>query len=192
MSRSADGTGGGGLHRRKMADGGEVVSGGLAKKALRSVGARAMTLDHTILVDDTFDPNKAEDQALYAHERHHDAHSGGVGDKNDKTDAEERTAQAIESMVLHRAKAGESFDTLLRAAAGIRPGDAVPKGNDGPQGTARVEPDDEADAAYKSLLGAGWTHAQIVRSLASFVVESVLDGEDDRHHRTGNRTTGLL
>lgn len=192
MSRSADGLAGAGLHRRKMADGGEVVSGGLARKALRAVGARAMTLDHTILVDESFDPNKPEDQALYAHERHHDRHSGGRGDRNDKTDAEEKTAQSIEEMVLHRSKAGESFDTLLRAAAEMRPGDKAPHGNQGPEGNQRVEKDDEAEAAYNALIKAGWSHAQIVRSLAAHVVESVNEGESEREHRTGNRTTGLL
>ena len=39
------------LTRRAAPDGGEVFSGGLASRALRAVGARAMTVDRSIIVD---------------------------------------------------------------------------------------------------------------------------------------------
>ena len=43
------------LQRRSMPGGGEVWEGPLASKALKALGARAMTVDSSIIVGDDFD-----------------------------------------------------------------------------------------------------------------------------------------
>ena len=59
------------LRRVAMPDGGEVYRGDIATRALESLGARAFTVDRTIVVGEDFDPYDAEDAALYAHEMYH-------------------------------------------------------------------------------------------------------------------------
>ena len=78
----------GGLHTRKAPGGGEVMTGPTASRALKALGARAMTMDNTIFVDEGFDPGSPEDLALLAHERHHQAESGGT-DQHSEFDLEE-------------------------------------------------------------------------------------------------------
>lgn len=113
MSRASGGMAG--LSRRGMADGGSVYTGPLARQALRAVGARAFTVDNTIVVDPTFDSSKPEDAALYAHERHHQERSGGEGGSvAGAHDTEERQAIAIEEMVLHRMQGGENISDVMR------------------------------------------------------------------------------
>ncbi|MFN7146937.1 MAG: DUF4157 domain-containing protein, partial [Myxococcota bacterium] len=94
-----------GLKRSAMPGGGEVFTGEVASRALKSLGARAMTVDKSIIVSEDFDPSKPEDQALFAHEQFHVDHSGGAG-THEHRDAEEVAARAVERMVLHRARAG--------------------------------------------------------------------------------------
>lgn len=104
----------GGLYRRQIQGGGTVYTGPAATAALRTLGARAFTMDREIFVAEDFDESKAEDQALYAHERHHQLNSGGDGAAQSYYDAEEKASRAIERMVLHRSETGEDFSTLLR------------------------------------------------------------------------------
>ena len=103
----------GGVRRRNMVDGGQVYSGPTATRALRALGARAMTLDKDIFVAEDFDEGSSEDQALYAHERHHQMEHGRV-DAGAHSYAEEQAAQTIERMVLHRSKKGDSFGSIMR------------------------------------------------------------------------------
>src|SRR4051812_43527175 len=91
-----------GLQRKEGPDGGEVYTGDLARRALRAVGARAMTYDETIFVDEAFDLSRPEDQALYAHERVHQLGSGGTDTSHGAHDAEEAVARSVETMVFHR------------------------------------------------------------------------------------------
>lgn len=184
------------LHRRAMPDGGEVVTGTIARQALRAVGARAMTVDHTIFVDEGFDPSKPEDQALYAHERLHQRMSGGAGDDHDKHDAEESAAQAIERMVLHRARSGEDLGTILRDAE--RGAGATDAGGSAPRSGASSPSDGDDDTegeamqAYNDLLGQGLDHDAIVRMLTRFVVEAIEEGESSSSLRSGEHGGGVL
>lgn len=181
-----------GLSTRRMADGGEVVTGPTAKRALRAVGARAMTMDHTIFVDDTFDISNPEDAALYAHERHHQAESGGVSDGHGPRDAEEIAARAIERMVLHRSSKGEGIGEIMRDVmsgrvpeGGVAPG----RGGAGGGGLGAVEGEGEVDpmAAYEQMLAEGKDHQQIVRELTEFVMNSLMHlEEEDQVRRTQN------
>jgi hypothetical protein len=177
-----------GIRRQAVqADGGEVYTGALASRALRAVGARAMTLEGEIVVDEGFDTSKAEDQALYAHERFHQAESGGEGAVLQR-DAEEVAARAIERMVLHRSQKGDSFDSIMRdvnttgsamreAATG-----ATGPGPSSKNGSMRQQqgegPTDEAKTAYLALLAEGKTHEMIVKDLARYVLLAM----DKSHH----------
>lgn len=174
------------LHRRTMAGGGEVVSGGLVGRALKAVGARAMTMDHTVFVDEDFDPDDAEDQALYAHERHHQLESGGADAHDGHDDAEELAAQAIERMVLHRRRQGEGFDDIL--------GDVEAGRIDDPSEVAPYRPapgssrSEQAMAGYHALREQGMPHDAVVRMLAQHVVDSLLAEQDDRDARSAGRS----
>lgn len=168
------------LRRRAMPGGGEVVSGALATEALDAVGARAMTVDKTIFVAEDFDPSDPEDQALYAHERHHlrrssgdDAHGGGK-------DAEELAAQAIERMVLQRRASGEELDSILRDVDQGRLDDPNHTGGAAEEpGTDGSDPMD----AYRALRMDGWSHDAIVRLLVDHVLRELRAGEQDRSSR---------
>lgn len=171
----------GGIQRRRMADGGEVISGPIAQRALDAVGARAMTMDEQIFVREDFDANDPVDQALYAHERHHQMESGGLDGDKGHSDHEEMAARAIERMVLHRSKSGEDFGSIMRAVesgaifrTAQQPG---AQGDEKNPDTAMVrrdptetKDDTEALAAYRALRAAGKTHEAIVRDLAKSIV----------------------
>lgn len=168
-----------GLHRKDMADGGEVYTGPLARAALRAVGARAMTVDNTIFVDESFDTSTAEDRALYAHERVHQMNSGGT-DQHGAHDAEEMAARAIERMVLHRSSRGEDTETVMRDAATAAQSASDPDSatgasapGEGAGETAKKNPMDEARAAYVALLAQGKNHTMIVRELSQYVVDQI-------------------
>lgn len=167
-----------GLHRQAMEDGGEVHRGPLATRALRAVGARAMTMDETIIVSEDFDPTSAEDQALYAHERLHQMESGGADHPSDMHDAEEVAARAVERMVLHRSAAGESFGSIMRDVASGGGSSATSGGGGGDRsggGGAGGGPG-EAAAAYAALLRTGKSHEQVVEMLARKIVTSLVEG----------------
>jgi hypothetical protein len=162
-----------------MADGGEVYSGSLATQALRAVDARAMTVDHTIFVDESFDEDNPEDQALYAHETHHLQESGGVGEHGGGHDAEELAARSIERMVLHRRASGEDFGSVMRDVRQGRVDEGAPQ----TAGTApedATEDEDDPMAAYRALRRRGWSHADIVDMLAKNVV-AALNEADEQH-----------
>jgi hypothetical protein len=177
------------LTRRAAPDGGEVFSGGLATRALSAVGARAMTLDQSIIVDNEFNLSRPEDQALYAHEQYHVEHSGGQAGHSVR-DAEEVAARAVEAMVFHRAAAGGieggynpgrggSTDPSDRADHGY--GAGVSSSEEKPA-TAETEPD--ADSGYWLLIEQGYSHQDIVEELARktmAVMEESTQSGRERH-----------
>ncbi len=177
-----------GLMRRTMSDGGEVYSGPLARRALRALGARAMTMDHTILVDDDFDESNPEDQALYAHERFHQMESGGADNSDDLHDAEEMGAQAVERMVLHRAHAGEDFGAIMRD---VKAGGGATHSSDsmGPSPATTGGPGQDLSVeqkAYMALRKQGKSHTAIVTELARKVVEGMKKQEESAPMRGGS------
>lgn len=183
-----------GLRKRNVQGGGEVYSGPTASKALKAVGARAMTMDETIFVDDGFDASNPEDAALYAHEAHHQTESGG-SDQHGDHDEEETHARSIERMVLHRMQSGEDIGAILqdvKSGAG-RPNAAVAdvagtRGNTSTQGTAGEGggselTDGDAMKAYNQMIAAGKDHAMIVRMLVQYCVETIGRQEEDHLFR---------
>jgi hypothetical protein len=163
-----------GLQRKEGPDGGEVYTGELARRALRAVGARAMTYDETIFVDESFDLSRPEDQALYAHERVHQLGSGGTDTSHGSHDAEEAIARSVESMVFHRSKAGGDFGNILREATEVSGGGAG--GEPAPETAASNL--SEAQSAYAQQRAAGKGHPQIVKELAAFCFEQIMKNEE--------------
>lgn len=158
------------LRRRTLPDGTEVFTGPLAEQALDAVGARAMTLDRSILVREDLDPSNPEDQALLAHEQHHAAESGGEG-AHAEGDEEEAAARAVEAFVLHQRRA-QSTDE--RATGGDAPMAAAPPGARG---------SDAPMAGYQALLAGGTPHDQIVDRLARGVLDELRRTRDLRQLR---------
>jgi hypothetical protein len=172
----------GGIRRRSMPDGGEVFTGATATRALRALGARAMTMDRNIFVAEDFDPNDPEDAALYAHELHHQMESGGMEDGHSHHDAEEAAAQAIERMVLHRSARGDDFGEIMRSVKSQGVGTAPVKGQD--EATTADGKEDEVMKAYRALVKQGKSHEQIVRDLALFVVYSLMNQQETMNYRS--------
>ena len=167
------------LQRRAMGDGGEVYTGQVASRALKALGARAMTVDNSIIVSESFDPNKPEDAAVYAHEQFHLEGSGGVGD-NDGHDQEEAGARQVERMVLHRMSGGVESHEAEHAS---NPSGAQSSG--GSKSNANANGSTAADA-YAAMLARGMKHNEIVEQLAQQVLQS-METQRDRH---GERTVG--
>jgi hypothetical protein len=183
------------LSRQSMNDGGEVFRGELATRALKAVGARAMTIDQTIIVGDDFDASTAEDQALYAHEQYHvehgDGHGGGGGDNF--RDAEEIAARAAESMALHRALAGGT-ETGYAESAGHHGGDHREGGGDGAAGAGeattkpdRPDADPSPEAGYNALKAQGLRHDDIITQLAQRVLNTLDELDRVKQDRHGDK-----
>ncbi len=167
------------LQRQSMPDGGEVYRGELASRALKSVGARAMTLDRSVIVADDFNISKPEDRALYAHERFHamEGDGKGGGGHDNFRDAEEIAARAAESMVFHRMAGG--YEAGNEPGAGPGQYDTHKGQHQGggvtphPQGTeSKVQTPDKPDSqrGYRALRDKDWTHADVVDELAKQVL----------------------
>jgi hypothetical protein len=188
----------GDLSRTSVAGGGEVYSGRVATRALRALGARAMTLDRSIIVDEDFDMSKPEDAALYAHEQYHaehgDGHGGGGGENF--RDAEEIAARAAEAIAYRQAKGGVEAG----GTPGAGPGSGSPHGGSddagggvtpgGPassakaDGNARTAPD--PGKGYQALRDQGYTHFEVVDSLARKVINTMDDAEVVKNDRQGH------
>lgn len=164
----------GGVRRRTMVDGGKVFSGPTATRALRALGARAMTLDKDIFVAEDFDESRPEDQALYAHERHHQMEHGRV-DAGAHSYAEEKAAQAIERMVLHRSKKGDSFGSIMRDVnSGKVHRDAQSgQASGGGAASAGGKPSDPLEQTVITLMNQGKSYDDIVTMLSEHVVEAI-------------------
>lgn len=173
----------GALSRQSMPGGGEVFTGELASRALKSLGARAMTVDRSIVVSDEFDPNRPEDQALFAHEQYHVDHSGGEGTHHGR-DAEEIAARSVERMVLHRARAGgaESHE-----AAHAVPGGEVEGRSTAQEKGGSAEKGDAAQRGYAAMRAQGLSHVDVVHKLAGEVVASMDAQRDLRLERHGDK-----
>ena len=168
--RLASRLGGVGSLQRKHVPGGEVYSGDLGTRALSALGARAMTVDRSIIVSENFDPSNPHDQALLAHERHHLEHSGGQGE-NTGRDAEEIAARAIERMVMHTMAGGMESHDAGHAGAAAAGGDSR-----GPMSAGGQNLDKEHDAAargYEALRARGLSHQEVLTFLAREVITSV-------------------
>ncbi len=168
-----------GLYRRRMPDGGEVVTGPTAQRALRALNARAFTMDHTIFVDERFDISSPEDAALYAHERHHQMESGGHNDGHSGHDAEEVAARAIESMVLHRSRAGDDLQAILRDVdAGNL--EVAPAAEEGKKDKSE---DQGAEAALRKLLKSGKSVEEIAKMLTRHIMDAVSQRTEESYFR---------
>lgn len=173
----------GALSRQSMPGGGEVFTGDLASRALKSLGARAMTVDRSIVVSDEFDPNRPEDQALYAHEQYHVDHSGGEG-THEARDAEEVAARSVERMVLHRAMAGgaESHEAAHAVPGGTGDAQSVAQ-----EKTVTAEKADAAQRGYAAMRAKGMSHVDVVNKLAGEVVSSMDAQRELRLERYGDK-----
>lgn len=184
------------LQRVAMPDGGEVYRGEIATRALDSLGARAFTVDRTIIVGDDFDPYDAEDAALYAHEMYHveaGDGAGGGGGENFR-DAEEVAARAVESLVLQRAAAG-GIEAGYAAGAGARKG-GLQAGEEGAGiGAKGKDPNTKSDAenkdpspesGYGALLAQGMSHPEIVEHLSRRVLQMIDEQSELKNSREGN------
>lgn len=176
------------LSRQAMPGGGSVYKGPLATRALRAVGARAMTVDRSIIVREDFDPSNPEDQALYAHEAYHAEHGdgqGGGGGTNYR-DAEEIAARGVERMVFHRAMSG-GYEAGYQPGAG--PGVHAPysASDHGGRGVGTHEGDPTTpnesrtgpnpQRGYDALRRNDLTHVEVVELLA----RKVLGNLDEQH-----------
>ncbi|MEQ1565529.1 MAG: DUF4157 domain-containing protein [Myxococcota bacterium] len=185
-----------GLVSRRMADGGEVYSGPLARQALRSVGARAMTVEGgDIVVDSSFDASRPEDAALYAHERVHQLGSGGAGGgAAGHNDGEEQAARAIEGMVLHRMEQGDSLsdvlhDVSLSSVASLARN--ALGASDNPLGQLVERSIDSAFKSESSMhaywieMAKGKPHREVVDDLARWVVAQLENADEETRFRQG-------
>ena len=184
------------LRRVVMPDGGEVYKGEVASRALEALGARAFTVDRTIVVGDEFDPYRAEDAALYAHEMYHvEAGDGGGGGGGENfRDAEEVAARAVESLVLSRMAVG-GVEAGYAAGAGARKGN-LQSGESGAgvgarPGDAGSAPEDTGgdpspEKGYDAMVSQGMEHREIVDRLAQRVLRTLDDQVESRNSRQGN------
>jgi hypothetical protein len=177
------------LSRRAMPGGGEVWEGPLASKALKALGARAMTVDSHIIVGDDFDPSTPESQALYAHERFHQEASGGAGSHHGN-DAEEHAARQVERMVLHRAATGGPEIGAAFAGADIKDLPSAPESVASP-GEGESERSPDPAAGYQALQAQGLTHQDIIDKLASACVDAMDEQLSVRHARAGDIKGGF-
>jgi Domain of unknown function (DUF4157) len=153
------------LSKEAMPGGGEFYRGAAADGALQALGARAMTVDDAIVVGQDFDPSRAADRALFAHEQHHLEHSGGEGGDSLR-DAEEIAARSVERMVLQQgASTGPESVTPLPSTEKPKP-----------------------KSAYGALRAQGLDHAAVVDKLAREVVAALDERralEIERCHERG-------
>lgn len=167
-----------------MPGGGEVFTGDLASRSLKSLGARAMTVDRSIIVSEDFDPNKPEDQALFAHEQYHVDHSGGQG-SHESRDGEEVAARAVERMVLHRAAGGtEMHEASHTSAPGGAPTGSPGAGHEKAGATEKNAP---AEKGYAALLAQGLSHRDIVDRLSREALLGLDAAKEQRNERYGDK-----
>ena len=191
------------LNRQSMPGGGSVFRGAIASRALKAVGARAMTIDRQIVVADDFDPSRPEDQALYAHERYHaeqgDGRGGGGG--SNFRDAEEIAARAVERMVLHRAMSG-GYEGGYQPGAGAGAAQNNAPSNSGGQGVSagahphidtgkKGDSEPSSEQGYRAMRAKGYSHLDLVEELSRRVV-NMMDENDDRRDSAFGDLKGSL
>ena len=175
------------LQRSAMPGGGEVFGGDLASRALKTLGARAMTVDKSIIVADDFNPGRAEDQALFAHEQFHVEHSGGEG-SHDGRDGEEIAARSVERMVLHRSKSG---GTESHEASHAVPSTGATAAAGGGGGRENQETDSSAQRGYDAMIAQGLSHDMILDQLAHEVMQAMDQSRDSAHDRFADKKAFL-
>ena len=181
------------LRHQSMASGQGVFRGDLATRALEAVGARAMTLDRSIIVGEDFDPGRPADQALYAHERYHAEHGDGQGGGAGQNfrDAEEIAARAVEMLTLNLATSGTAnIGQSIIDTSSSAPSDrhaAVTQ-----QAQAETAPSHKSEHktpnktdGYAALLDQGFTHDEIVTKLTQAVLKALQEEFSARGHRGG-------
>lgn len=181
------------LTRQSMPGGGEVFKGPLASRALKAIGARAMTVDRSIIVNEGFNASLAEDQALFAHEQHHAQNSGGAGGDHGR-DTEEIEARAIEAMVFHRAAQGGYEGGYGQGANDRAAGNAWADGAQNSQRTspgtqgAQGKPDanstqPDPGRGYETMIHQGMSHADIRDDLVRRALGALDEASQARQDR---------
>ena len=165
-----------GLKKRTLPGGGTVWQGPLATEALESLDARAMTLDQSIIVSEDFDPSRAEDQALYAHEQFHVEQGDHGGGAHHIHSAEEIAARAVEGMVLHR-------------AAQEGGGGEASGGEDGPGDGPKKTLEPNPMGGFSALLKEGFDHQGAIDELARYVVDELGNAESLGNARNKDKAT---
>lgn len=166
----------------------EVFSGDLADEALNALGARAMTVDNEIVVNNQFDVNQAEDQALLAHEMLHQEFSGGVAGSSMR-DAEEIAARSVESMVFHRSKNGDSNPIPRKASELLRDSKESSTGSSESAKSNETEgkvEEPKAEKGYQILKDRGFTHEMIVQHLMFKVMDELERKSTENYDRSGH------
>ncbi len=192
------------LQRQTMPGGGSVFRGAIASRALKAVGARAMTIDRQIIVGDGFDASRPEDQALYAHEQYHaergDGRGGGGGENY--RDAEEIAARAVERMVLQRSMGG-GYEGGYAPGAGSGAPPVGQPASAGGQGTSsgqepsasahakEEEPEPTAERGYKAMRAKGLSHLEVVEQVAHHVMTMIDEADDSRDFAFGDLQRSL-
>lgn len=180
---------------RVTVGGKHAYRGDMATKALDAVGARAMTLDRSVIVGADFDPSDPADQALFAHEQYHAEHGdgGGGGGGENFRDAEEIAARAVERMVLHRAVAGgyEGGKAPGAAAGAAAHNEADGKIVSAGAQPAEQNPDEKArapepGAGYAAMRRKGMSHHDVIEELARRVLDVTDQGHQFRLERAGD------
>jgi hypothetical protein len=186
------------LREESVAGGGKVIRGDLATRALEVLGARAMTLDRSVVVTDDFNMQNIEDQALFAHEQYHAMYGdgdGGGGGSNYR-DAEEIAARAVERMVLSRSAKGGYEAGGGGATKGVgghghahTAGDSAGGNTAAPNQSTKDEKDDPTktpDRGYHALRADGLSHVEVVEFLARKVLRAHDDAQTAHRARFGD------
>lgn len=167
-----------GLSRRRYGDV-DVYTGALAQRALRTLNARAFTMDSSIFVDPSFDPHgNSDDAGLLAHEDHHRRGSGGKGGgAAGHNDGEEQHARGLEEMTHHLMESGASLEEVLHEVRNGSAAMATAMGNANPEDIAKglMGGDQERDpmAAYVQMRSEGTCHGMIIDDLRRHVVDTL-------------------
>lgn len=159
----------------------DVFTGDLARQALKALGARAMTVDNSIIVDPSLDTSRPEDQALLAHEQFHLSQSGGTQDNHGR-DAEEIAARAVERMVLHTAKGGTETHESKHTEPGQGGGQGARAVGAGGDNAQKAETRAMVERGYLALRHRGLSHDEIVRMLARDILTAM---DAQREHGAG-------
>jgi hypothetical protein len=176
----------GDLHSESMTHS-DVYRGPLADKALRAVGARAMTLDGEIIVNSSFDLSNRDDQALYAHEMYHQEHSGGIAGTKVR-DAEEIAARSVEAMVYHRSSGGRADaipdnikDLFQEAEQSATPITNSADNNKTSTGNKEKSEMPSANQGYAALRKQGLSHSEVIDLLARMLLDKHDQGDQNQN-----------
>jgi hypothetical protein len=179
LSARADGL------RRRSVGGGEVFTGDLADRALKALGARAMTVDQAIVMPQGFDPNQREDAALFAHEQYHLKHSGGEGAHHAR-DSEEIAARAQERMVLHTSTGGvESHEASHQKGDTGTPSTASSAATGTTSSSQTKGP--HAARGFEVMTSRGMSRDEIVRRLVGDVMHGLDQARERAEERHANK-----